>query len=109
MMTTVPPVPGTPEWMAPLSRELEAVIAQRNLLTSRSRSRILQALSDTAREGEDQTMEGLRARAVAEVVQSEKSYLRHLEIVQEFFMNPLQEKSWLTQVSRHRGTLSLIL
>lgn len=96
-MTTVPPVPGTPEWMAPLSRELEAVIAQRNLLTSRSRSRILQALSDTAREGEDQTMEGLRARAVAEVVQSEKSYLRHLEIVQEFFMNPLQEKSWLTQ------------
>ncbi|TRY76816.1 hypothetical protein TCAL_03502, partial [Tigriopus californicus] len=97
MMASVPPVPGTPEWMAPLSRELEAVIAQRNLLTSRSRGRILQALSDTARAGEDQTMEGLRARAVAEVVQSEKSYLRHLEIVQEYFMDPLREKSWLTQ------------
>eukprot|EP00095_Tigriopus_kingsejongensis_P006553 maker-scaffold235_size242898-snap-gene-0.10 protein:Tk06553 transcript:maker-scaffold235_size242898-snap-gene-0.10-mRNA-1 annotation:"protein tag-52" len=91
------PVPGTPEWMAPLSRELEAVIAQRNLLTSRSRGRILRALSATAREGEDQTMEGLRARAVGELLQSEKSYLRHLEMIREHFMDPLQVKSWLSQ------------
>ena len=31
--------PGTPEWMAPLSRELESVIAQRNLLTAKTRKK----------------------------------------------------------------------
>ena len=33
--------PGTPEWMAPLSRELESVIAQRNLLTAKTRKKVL--------------------------------------------------------------------
>lgn len=42
-------------------------------------------------------MESLRRRAVDEVIRSEKSYLRHLEIVQEFFMMPIEEKSLLPQ------------
>ncbi len=40
-------------------------------------------------------MESLRKRAVEEVIRSEKSYLRHLEIVQEFFMMPIEEKKLL--------------
>ena len=83
-------LPSTPSWMAPLSRELEHVISQRNMLTCRTKRRVLEDLSATAAAGEDATMETLRARAVAEVLQSERSYLRHLEIVREYFMMPLK-------------------
>jgi len=40
-------------------------------------------------------MESLRQRAVNEVIRSEKSYLRHLEIIQEFFMMPIEERGLL--------------
>ena len=49
--TTV--APGTPEWMAPLSRELESVIAQRNLLTAKTRKKVLDDLNEAAYEAED--------------------------------------------------------
>lgn len=42
-------------------------------------------------------MESLRKRAVEEVLRSEKSYLRHLEIVQEFFMQPIEDRKLLPQ------------
>ena len=45
--------PGTPEWMAPLSRELESVIAQRNLLTAKTRKKVLDDLNEAAYEAED--------------------------------------------------------
>ncbi len=93
MSTSSPP--RTPSLMEPLSRELEAAIAKRNLLTARSRSRLLSDLGAAAAEGEDRLQESLRARAVRELVDSERSYLRHLQMVEEFFMRPLQERSWL--------------
>ncbi len=87
-----PPGTGlaTPSWMAPLSRELEAAIAQRNLLTTRSRKKLLHALDEAAAEGEERDVGGLREKAVQELIKSERSYLRHLEIVREFFMKPLE-------------------
>ena len=42
-------------------------------------------------------MESLRKRAVEEVIRSEKSYLRHLEIIQEFFMQPIEDRKLLPQ------------
>ena len=42
-------------------------------------------------------MESLRKRAVDEVLRSEKSYLRHLEIIQEFFMQPIEDRKLLPQ------------
>ena len=83
--------PRTPDWMAPLSRELESVIQKRNLLTCRTRQRVLDDLEAQAKRTEDEEVQKLRQRAVDEVVSSEKSYLRHLEIVEEFFMRPIEE------------------
>ena len=45
-------LPNTPDLMAPLSRELESVIAQRNLLTCRTRRKVLDDLRDAAAEEE---------------------------------------------------------
>ena len=55
--------PGTPEWMAPLSRELESVIAQRNLLTAKTRKKVLDDLNEAAYEAEDTEVEKLRRKA----------------------------------------------
>ena len=54
--------PGTPEWMAPLSRELESVIAQRNLLTAKTRKKVLDDLNEAAYEAEDSEVEKLRKK-----------------------------------------------
>ena len=45
-------VPTTPDMMAPLSRELESVIAKRNLLTCRTRKKVLEDLRGAAAEEE---------------------------------------------------------
>lgn len=82
--------PATPEQLTSLSRELESVIAAKNMLTARTRSKVLKELSTAALQTEDAVMERLRKKAVQELVESEKSYLRHLEIIEEFFMNPIQ-------------------
>jgi hypothetical protein len=36
-------------------------------------------------------------QAIAEIINSEKSYLSQLEIVEEFFMKPIQESGFLPQ------------
>ncbi len=96
MSSLSPPAqPQTPDWAASLSRELESAIAQRNMLTTRTKSRLLTDLNAAAAEGEQVVQDNLRERALEELLRSERSYLRHLQIVEEFFMRPLQERSWL--------------
>ena len=67
------------------------MISEKNLLTCRTRKRVLDDMEATAAEAEDAQMEKLRAKAVQEVISSEKSYLRHLEIIEEYFMRPLED------------------
>jgi len=87
--------PKTPEFSKSLSRELEEVINKQNLLTSRTRRRVLVSLQEQTNKEEDHEMEGLRKKAIEEIINSEKSYLKQLEIVEEFFMKPLQENEIL--------------
>ena len=49
---TMQSLPQTPDLMAPLSRELESVIAKRNLLTCRTRKKVLEDLRGAAEEEE---------------------------------------------------------
>ena len=50
--TNLRSLPQTPDLMAPLSRELESVIAKRNLLTCRTRKKVLEDLRGAAEEEE---------------------------------------------------------
>ena len=89
----------TPEFSKSLSRELEDVINKQNLLTSRTRRRVLVSLQEQSNKDEDAEMAVLRDKAIQEIINSEKSYLHQLEIVEEYFMKPLQENEILdTQV-----------
>jgi len=87
--------PCTPEWSKSLSRELEDVINRQNLLTTRTRRRVLVSLQENSKQEEDSEMITLRKRAIDEIINSEKSYLRHLELVEEYFMNPIRESGFL--------------
>jgi len=97
LLNEATPVAKTPEWSKSLSRELEEVIAKQNLLTSRTRRRVLVSLQDNYNTDEDGQMEKLRLRAVKEIINTEKSYLKHLEIIEEYFMNPIREGELLPQ------------
>ena len=64
-----PAAPVTPDWMmGTLSRELKQVISEKNLLTVRTRKRVMEDMEATASEAEDAQMERLRAKAVQEVI-----------------------------------------
>ena len=73
-----------------LSRELEEVISRQNLLTSRTRKRVLVSLQESSKETEDKEMKMLRTKAIDEIIVSEKKYLNQLEIIENFFMNPIK-------------------
>ena len=92
-----PDVPSTPEYTKSLSRELEDVINKQNLLTSRTRRRVLMSLQETSQKGEDEEMTKLRKRAIEEIINSEKAYLSQLETIEEYFMKPIQESGLLPQ------------
>ena len=89
--------PSTPEYSKSLSRELEEVINKQNLLTSRTRRRVLVSLQENSQKGEDEEMTRLRKRAIDEIINSEKSYLGQLEVIEEYFMKPIQESDLLPQ------------
>ena len=90
-------VPKTPEYSKSLSRELEEVISKQNLLTSRTRRRVLMSLNENTQKGEDEEMAKLRKKAIEEIINSEKSYLSQLETIEEYFMKPIQESNLLPQ------------
>merc|ERR1712176_1341357 len=60
-----------------------------------TRRRVLGDLHETSTKQEDEEMKKLREKAISEIINSEKSYLHHLEIVEQFFMKPLQENEIL--------------
>ena len=48
-------------------------------------------------------------RAIDEIINSEKSYLRHLELVEEYFMNPIREGINRIKFKGHYAPLALLL
>lgn len=79
--------PSTPT----LSSELKQLIEQRNVLTTRTKSRVINALDSHIRKDRENKKLMLKSRAIEEIYTSEVSYLNHLEIAMKYFKNPLLE------------------
>ncbi|XP_003427547.1 FYVE, RhoGEF and PH domain-containing protein 3 [Nasonia vitripennis] len=86
--------PRTPKATS-LSAELKEIIDQRNMLTTRTRMKVLKALDEIHQQNQTQREESLRAQTIQEILSSEVKYLRQLEIIMQFFMKPIQEKQLL--------------
>ncbi|XP_014204695.1 FYVE, RhoGEF and PH domain-containing protein 3-like [Copidosoma floridanum] len=90
--------PRTPK-ASSLSAELKDIIDKRNMLTTRSRMKVLSALDDITRQYIEEKEQSLRAQTIQEILTSEVAYLRQLEIIKEYFMTPLLKRRLLSQSS----------
>ncbi|CAL7948653.1 unnamed protein product [Xylocopa violacea] len=78
-----------------LSSELKKVINDRNVLSMRSRMRVLNSLNESNQKQFEEKEKNLRYQAVQEILTTEVTYLRQLEILMEFFIQPLFERNLL--------------
>lgn len=87
--------PVTPKANIDFSVELKKVINERNLLTTKTRKRVTEALEEIECENENYTRKNKKENILKEILKSEENYLRHLQVIIEFFIKPVQEKQLL--------------
>lgn len=87
--------PRTPQASIELSKELKIVINERNILTSKTRKRVFEALDEIKSKTEEETRKFKRERALLEIVNSEIKYINQLQTIINFFMKPVQERKLL--------------
>lgn len=80
------------------TKELKQVLYERNLLTAKSRRKVFSALDKQTSVATDHR-NAFRLQAIQEIVDSEKSYLRQLETLMNFFVNPLKEQAIINDAS----------
>ncbi|XP_011150788.1 putative protein tag-52 [Harpegnathos saltator] len=78
-----------------LSSELRKIINERNMLSTRSRMKVLHALNEDNEKYAEIREKALRSQAIQEILTTEVTYLRQLEILAEFFIQPILEQNLL--------------
>ncbi|KAG7210374.1 hypothetical protein KM043_011908 [Ampulex compressa] len=78
-----------------LSTELRKIINDRNMLSMRSRMKVLHTLDEKNQKYLQQRERNLRAKAIQEILTTEVTYLRQLEIMMEYFIQPISERNLL--------------
>lgn len=87
--------PMTPQKQLALSAELRNVINERNILTTRTKSKVLKALDEINKPEKGQNP--LKEQALEELLTSEVSYLKQLEVLMKYFIEPVKEKELLNK------------
>ncbi|XP_012522558.1 FYVE, RhoGEF and PH domain-containing protein 2 [Monomorium pharaonis] len=78
-----------------LSSELRQIINERNMLSMRSRMKVLHALNENNERAAEERRKMLRLQAIREILTTEVTYLQQLETLTEFFIQPILEKKLL--------------
>ncbi|XP_034180211.1 FYVE, RhoGEF and PH domain-containing protein 4 [Osmia lignaria lignaria] len=85
--------PRSPQ--TPLSSELKKIINDRNVLSMRSRMKVLNSLNESHQKQLEEKEKNLRYQAIQEILTTEVTYLRQLEILMEYFIQPMFERKLL--------------
>ncbi|EGI62177.1 E3 ubiquitin-protein ligase Topor [Acromyrmex echinatior] len=80
---------------ASLSSELRLIINERNMLSMRSRMKVLHALNEDNEKCAEEKEKILRSQAIQEILTTEVTYLQQLEILAEFFIQPILKRKLL--------------
>lgn len=88
--------PMTPQKQLALSAELKKVINERNILTTRTKKKVLKAL-DEIESPEKAEANPLKEQALEELLNSEVSYLKQLEVLKKFFIEPIKKRGILSK------------
>lgn len=78
-----------------LSSELKKIINDRNVLSTRSRMKVLNNLNENNQKQCEEKERNLRFQAIQEILTTEVTYLRQLEILMEYFIQPIIERKLL--------------
>ncbi|XP_033204300.1 putative protein tag-52 [Bombus vancouverensis nearcticus] len=93
--------PRSPQ--TPLSFELKKIINDRNVLSMRSRMKVLNSINEHNQKQYEEKEKNLKFQAIQEILTTEATYLRQLEILMEYFVQPIIEKKLL-----HHSLLSTL-
>lgn len=86
----------TPQKQLALSAELRNVINERNMLTTRTKQKVLQDLEKLNESEEDNNVK-MKIQTVQEILDSEVKYLKQLELIIMFFMEPIEKQNLLNK------------
>lgn len=92
---SVPYEPVTPKAHIEFSLELKKAINERNILTSKTKKHVFEALDEIKNKTEEERRRFKREKALLEIINSEIKYIHQLEIIINFFMKPTKERKLL--------------
>ncbi|XP_023023743.2 rho guanine nucleotide exchange factor 4 [Leptinotarsa decemlineata] len=87
--------PATPQANMEFSQELKKIINERNILTTKTRKRVFEALDEIKSRSEEESRNFKREKSILEIINSEIKYVHQLEIIMNFFMKPTKEQKLL--------------
>lgn len=85
----------TPKANVEFSKELKQVLHERNVLTTRTKKRVFDVLDEIEVNHKKEGTIRKRENAIFEIILSEKSYVKQLSTIINFFMKPAKEKKLL--------------
>ncbi|XP_076621891.1 rac guanine nucleotide exchange factor JJ [Colletes latitarsis] len=88
--------PRSPQ--TPLSFELKTIINNRNVLSTRNRMKVLNSLNESNQRYLEEKEKDLRYQAIQEILTTEVTYLRQLEILMEYFIQPMFKRKLLDHI-----------
>lgn len=86
---------STPKINVEFSTELKNAINERNILTTKTKKRVFQALDEIKSSSENEHRQNKRNKCLHEILTSEQNYVKQLEIIINFFMTPIKTKNLL--------------
>lgn len=88
----------TPEKQLALSTELRNVINERNILTTRTKQKFLKDLEGiNNHKSEKDEKATVKKKTLQEILDTEVTYLQKLEIIVNYFMNPILQQNLLNK------------
>lgn len=87
----------TPNIEPALATELRRAITEKNILTTKTKSKFISALNELEVANAESSRKHKKEKAMREVIDSEVAYLRQLEIIIKYFKEPLLEKYILSE------------
>lgn len=91
----IPTDPVTPKANIEFSLELKKVINERNILTSKTKKVVFDALDDIKNKTEEESRNYKKNKALLEIINSEMKYVSQLETIINYFMKPTLDRKLL--------------
>ncbi|KAI4471234.1 faciogenital dysplasia protein [Holotrichia oblita] len=89
--------PCTPNVEPALATELRRAITEKNILTTKTKSKFISALNELEVANAETNRRQRKEKAIREVVDSEIAYLKQLEVIIKYFKQPLTAKYILSK------------